>query len=89
MASNNTPKRPSAKQLSYLRLLVDRTGQSFTYPKTSWQARREIGRLLGAENLTAVERQLDREAIYEADRYGARVHDDEVGGFGSSARWAR
>lgn len=37
--------RPSAKQLAYLRALADRTGQTFTYPRTARQASAEIRRL--------------------------------------------
>jgi len=40
-----TPKPPSARQLDYLRALANRTGQTFTYPRTSRDASREIQRL--------------------------------------------
>ena len=40
-----TPKPPSARQLNYLKALANRTGQTFTYPKTSRDASREIQRL--------------------------------------------
>jgi hypothetical protein len=37
-----TPKAPSARQLNYLKALANRSGQTFTYPKTSRAASREI-----------------------------------------------
>jgi len=37
--------RPTSRQLSYLRSLVNQTGQTFTYPQTKTQASAEIQRL--------------------------------------------
>lgn len=37
--------KPTGKQLRYLRQLAERTGQTFTYPRTSRQASAEIDRL--------------------------------------------
>ena len=34
------PYKPTTRQLSYLRSLANRTGQTFTYPKTRQQASR-------------------------------------------------
>ena len=34
------PSKPTTRQLSYLRSLATRTGQTFTYPKTRQQASR-------------------------------------------------
>jgi hypothetical protein len=40
-----TPKPPTRSQMSYLRALANRTGQTFTYPRTSFQASQQIRRL--------------------------------------------
>jgi hypothetical protein len=39
------PKPPSARQLSYLKALAERTGQTFRWPESSAAASREIRRL--------------------------------------------
>ena len=46
------PVKPTAKQLSYLRTLAIRTGQTFTPPKTRADASREIQRLRAATPAT-------------------------------------
>ena len=38
-------RRPTAKQLGYLRALAERAGQTFAYPRTRQQASAEIRRL--------------------------------------------
>ena len=37
--------KPTSRQLNYLRALANRTGQTFTYPRTRREASREIERL--------------------------------------------
>jgi hypothetical protein len=89
------PGRPATpKQLRYLKTLADRSGQTFTYPKTAADASREIHRLQTATPSTRTERYLERKAI--ADQIatgpvhdGARVQEHEISGHGSSATWTQ
>ena len=84
--------RPTAKQLSYLRALADRTGQTFAYPKTASQASHEIRRLQGQKRTSRVERRVERKHIADAIARGpenaANVDlDRETEGYGSNATW--
>jgi hypothetical protein len=84
--------RPSAKQLAYLRALADRTGQTFTYPRTARQASAEIRRLQTQERSGRVERAIERKQIADQIARGpadaARVDiDRETTGYGSTATW--
>jgi hypothetical protein len=81
---------PTKTQLMELRRLADRTGQSFAYPATRAEASKELQRLSQAEKSTAAERALDRQEIVPEEHpllSAARVYDDEIEGYGSSARW--
>lgn len=79
---------PTAPQMKLLRTLADRTGQSFAWPSNRLAASREIQRLQGAQRSSRYERADDRRAIATAKRGGgAAVRDDEITGYGSSARW--
>jgi hypothetical protein len=81
---------PTKTQLDRLRKLADRKGQSFAYPATRAEASKEIQRLGKAEKSTAAERALDRQEIVREDHpllSAARIYDDEIEGYGSSARW--
>jgi hypothetical protein len=80
--------RPTPKQQRYLRTLAEKTGTTFTPPRTSGEASREIRRLEQLDASPPNERRQDREAIEQERRGGsASVRADEVSGFGSSARW--
>ena len=90
-----TPKPPSARQLNYLRALANRTGQTFTYPKTSRDASREIQRLKTVRPSSRIELELERldlaseQAAREAN-CDVRVNlDTEVSGHGSKCRWSQ
>lgn len=88
MSLNEKP--PSAKQLRYLRNLALQRGESFAYPQSFAQADSEIERLLGRRRGSYVERRIEREQVSRdmAVRGGAAaVRDDEIVGYGSSARW--
>lgn len=52
--------RPTAKQLAYLRALAQRTGQTFAYPRTIFQASHEIRRLKRVKPSTRVDRAIER-----------------------------
>jgi hypothetical protein len=56
-------RRPTVKQLAYLRALADRAGQTFTYPRTARQASAEIRRLQTQKRSTRVERAIERKQI--------------------------
>ncbi len=84
-------KRPSAKQLSYLRSLANRTGQTFAYPRTIAQASAEIRRLKAAAPSSRIERAVERKLIADAIARGpedsSAVTSREITGYGSSATW--
>jgi hypothetical protein len=81
---------PGSKQLAYLRVLAERTATTFTYPRTSTQASREIDRLRQLQPLGAGERAIARRAL-DGDRehhtYATAPHPDEIAGWGSTATW--
>ena len=58
--------KPTAKQLSYLRTLAIRTGQTFTPPTTRADASREIQRLRAATPSDAGEQRRERRDIRDA-----------------------
>jgi len=85
--------RPTQRQLTYLRSLAIRTGQTFAYPHTRGQASREIQRLKQARSSARAERSIERKDIADAIARGpedaAAVRPDEVAGFGSNCRWSQ
>ena len=85
------PAKPTRRQLNYLRALANRTGQTFTYPRTRREASREIERLKQAQPNTRIERKLERKDIADAVAHGpqdaTRVQPGEVTGYGSTATW--
>lgn len=89
------PATPAtAKQLSYLKALADRTGQTFTYPTTAAQASREIQRLKRTRCDSSADRRRERKEIADAihagpDNVAARVRADEVDGYGGQATWVQ
>ena len=88
--SPETTKRATAKQIAYLKALAERTATTFTYPRTSSEASREIDRLRNRKPLSAQERSIER---YDLDRDrdvlapATAVRDEEIVGYGSSATW--
>jgi hypothetical protein len=88
------PTPPSARQLNYLKALANRTGQTFTYPKTSGHASREIQRLKAVRSSSRVERTLERPDVGAEQRAreancDVPVDPSEIHGYGSTATWAR
>jgi hypothetical protein len=84
--------RPTARQLSYLRTLAERTGQTFTWPRTRAFASREIRRLKATVTSTRAERELERhdwaaEAAAREANCDVPLRPDELQGYGSSATW--
>jgi hypothetical protein len=86
-------KRPTRRQLAYLKTLADRAGQTFTYPISRQEASMEIARLKRATPSTRTERRVEHKVIADAIATGpldsSRVRDDELVGYGSSATWAQ
>ena len=84
--------KPTDKQLSYLRALALRTGQTFTPPKTKADASREINRLRGSEPASRQQRRDERREISQdlarGEGANAAVQAHETTGYGSTARWA-
>ena len=87
-----TPKPPSARQLNYLKALANRTGQTFTYPRTSRDASREIQRLKTVRPTSSIELERLDVAAEQAAREAncdVRVDLSEIEGYGSTATWSR
>jgi hypothetical protein len=85
------PVKPTAKQLSYLRTLALRTGQTFTPPATRVDASREIQRLRtiapSGRGEQRRERRDVRDALSRSTGASVAVHDHEISGYGSSCEW--
>jgi hypothetical protein len=89
----HTEKKPTPKQLRYLRDLALKTGQSFAYPRTAAEASHEIDRLRGARRTPAADRRRELRAVSRemAEHRGdASVVDTEheLEGYGSTATWS-
>ena len=89
--SQPQPRKPTSRQLSYLKDLALSTGGSFAYPQSFDQADREIKRLRKQKRTPTADRRREaRELSREmAGRRGdaAGVRADELAGWGSSATW--
>ena len=100
MSTSHTPNRrtwrqgpPTAKQLKTLRRLCESRGQSFASPGNAGQASDEIDRLIKTRPSSRYERTRERSIakatpVNAALVNAASVRDDEVTGYGSTARWA-
>ena len=84
--------KPTPKQLKYLRALAQRTGQTFAYPRTMEAASDEIDRLTGVKATPRTDRRRELREVQDDLATGrgdaARVRDDELSGYGSTATWA-
>lgn len=84
--------KPTPKQLAFLRSLADRTGQTFTYPETREHASREIRRLKATRPTSRSERVREKREVQrdlaERPDDSTAMRDDDVQGYGSTARWA-
>jgi hypothetical protein len=85
----NRPASP--EQIDLLRRLAFSRGFSFSPPSSSADASRQIDRLLATERSPVDEldreRQLIREDLAAGGGAVALIHDDEIGGYGSTAHW--
>jgi len=87
-----TDRPATARQLAYLKVLAQRTGQTFSYPRTAAHASLEIARLKAVRPSSRAERELERvgdPTVREALEDAAAVQAIEIVGFGSSATWSR
>jgi hypothetical protein len=81
---------PTPRQLRFLKSLAERTGQTFTYPKTSADASAEIDRLKHTRPESRSDRRYERKLIADQVATGLNntaVHNDETTGYGSDATW--
>ena len=78
---------PTTRQLRYLRLLAERTGTTFSVPANRGEASRSIEDLQGRKRDPEAPWNRPGSAAEEPPTYGPAVHDTEVSGFGSTARW--
>jgi hypothetical protein len=87
------PAKPTNRQLTYLRSLADRTGQTFTYPHTARQASAEIERLKHPRPSSGTEVRIERKLIADQIAAGpadsSRVLEHEIAGHGSGATWVQ
>jgi hypothetical protein len=87
MAAND---KPSARQLRYLRALIDATGQTCSWPRTRREASHAIARLKRARTAPRIERDDDRRAVKNAlasQTPASSIHAGEIAGYGSHCRW--
>ena len=84
---------PTAKQQSYLRRLAMERGITFTPPRTKAEASRLIAELKARPKSERGERRRELKAVRDDIARGpadaARVRDDELTGYGSTATWKR
>ncbi len=77
--------RPTPKQQRYLRSLANKTGTTFTPPRTRAEAAEEIDRLKRLRPSARYEQTEDRSAIARAPRGGsAAVRKSEIDGYVAS-----
>ena len=65
---------PTNKQLKFLTILAERAGASFVYPKTKFEASREIAKLMKLQN----DARPWAEKAVDAGANATRLFDDEV-----------
>lgn len=85
-------QRPTARQIAYLKVLADRVGQTFAYPRTRVQASAEIARLKRTAPSTRAEKVLERlddRPAREAAEDAIAIHGFEIAGYGSTATWSQ
>jgi len=89
--SQSHTKKPTSKQLRYLRDLALRCGESFSYPGTVAEASAEIERLKGRKRSGAGERRREARQVTRdlAELRGdaASITPAEISGYGGECRW--
>ncbi len=89
MSLSTTKNRPTDRQLRFLKSLAEQTGTSFTYPKTRWQASREVERLVELKDSGCTPPSEMEETDERSLVYATAVADHEVSGYGSTATWSQ
>jgi hypothetical protein len=82
--------KPTRPQLRYLRRLAERSGTTFSPPRTFAEAAREIDQLKQRSRSARFERQADRHAVSRGlakEQPASSVRDDEIQGYGARAGW--
>ena len=97
MPSSNTHSpssswgKPTPRQLRYIRSLAEKSGTTFTPPKTFSEAKRLIDEMKGRKPTRRADVRRERREISRdmATRRGdgAQVRSDELSGYGSKATW--
>jgi hypothetical protein len=87
-----TEARPTSRQLTYLKALAHRTGQTFTWPTTRTTASAEIRRLEALASTSEPEREMGghdwaAEAAAREANCDVPIRAHELAGYGSSATW--
>lgn len=83
---NHAP--PTRKQLSYLRSLAQRAGQTFVVPRTRAQASNEIRRLKAVRSSGFAFAELEAETVARVAHLDtALVRPDEIAGYGADCGW--
>jgi hypothetical protein len=83
--------KPTSKQLRELRRLADASGTTFTPPRTRHEASVAISSMRRLSRTGRAERNREREEVVREVRSGTLAsapRQDEIRGYGSSARWA-
>ncbi|GEM_PF-756705 len=88
---SRSTRKPTPRQLRYLRVLAEQTGTTFQLPTTFAQARWRIDEMQQRKRTPRPDVQRERRAISDdmATRRGdaAQVGADELSGYGSTATW--
>jgi hypothetical protein len=89
--STRSTRKPTPPQLRYLRILTEKTGTTFTLPKSFGEAKRLIDEMKGRKPTPRSEMRRERREISRdmATRRGdaAQVRTTEIHGYGSKATW--
>lgn len=86
--STDTGTKPTGRQLRYLRVLAERTGTTFTPPRSKTAASSEINRLQAlAKAGRDMTSPIDEHEHPAQPSYGTAVSQEELLGYGSSCRW--
>jgi Protein of unknown function (DUF3072) len=88
--TTDVDKRPTGRQLAYLKSLATRTGQTFPWPQTRAQASREIRRLksLPAAHDLPNDFDLDVERAAREANGDISIQAFEIAGYGTNCRWS-
>jgi hypothetical protein len=85
-------RKPTKRQLAYLRHLAETTGGTFVSPQTRAEASREITKLKNRKRTSRADRRRERLKVRRDMAAGpgdaARVRAEELDGYGATAGWS-